>query len=138
MREWKSPGRPMKSARNTSDEIFRSGLQRFAAQGNDETSLRQIAEDTNIDASLIVYQFASKLEYRHAIIKRQCEELRAQLARSDGSAHFPCPAWVLRTAMASSVDFLVARLVVPQLWSDNSAFRASLSARRIDPLFCHG
>lgn len=137
MREWKSLGRPMEGARNTSDEIFRSGLQQLAAQGNDETSLRQIAEDANVDASLIVYQFGSKLEYWQAIIKRQIEELHAQLARSEGSAHFPNPASVLRTAMESFVDFLVPRPVMPQLWSDYSAFRASLSAIRINPLFCH-
>lgn len=210
MRGRKSLGRPTKSARNTSDEIFRAGLQRFADQGYNETSLRQIAEDANVDASLIVYQFGSKLDLWQAIIRRQSEDLHAQLAGSDSDANLPNPASVLRSAMENFVDFLVARPVVPQFllrdlsvndertdwlmhtltvplhkhfvdlasaavdaglfakdhcafrianfvyaaansvarrermsklvktWSDDSAFRASLTAILIDPLFCHG
>ena len=138
MRGWKSAGRQMKSARNTSNENCRAGAQPLAVQGDDETSLLQIAEDVSVDATLIVYHFRSKLEYLHAIIKRQSEELHAQLARSEGCAHFPNPVSVLRTAMESFVDFLVPRPVMPQFWSDYSAFRASFSAIRIDHLFCHG
>lgn len=210
MRERKSPGRPIGGVRDTSNEIFRAGLQRFAAQGYDETTLRQIAEDANVDASLIVYQFGSKLNLWQAIIKRQSEDLHAQLARSGRSADLLNPAFVLRTAMESFVDFLVARPVVPQFllrdlsgndertdwlmhaltvplhkyfvdlagvavdagifakdhcafrianfvyaaansvarrnrmsklvknWCDDQAFRASLSAILIDPLFHHG
>ncbi len=114
MNEARKPGRPSKSARNTSDDIFHAGLQRFSAQGYDETSLRQIAEDARVDASLIVYQHGSKLQLWQAIITRQSEELHDQLEQAEAATLAENPATVLRHAMESFVDFLVSRPVVPQ------------------------
>ena len=115
MNQSRKPGRPSKSARNTSDDIFHAGLQRFSAQGYDETSLRQIAEDARVDASLIVYQYGSKLELWQAIITRQSQDLREQLDRAEGTMSAESPATALRHAMESFVDFLVSRPTVPQL-----------------------
>lgn len=210
MHKSRKPGRPSKSDLNTSDDIFHAGLRRFSAQGYEETSLRQIAEDASVDASLIVYQYGSKLDLWQAIITRQSQDLHEQLDRAEGIMSSENPATVLRHAMESFVDFLVSRPTVPQFllrdlstnderteWVLNSltiplhnhfvalagaavdaggfskehcgfqianfvyaaansvarrerlsklvhglendvAFRASLSAVLIDPLFCHG
>lgn len=210
MNQSRKPGRPSKSARNTSDDIFHAGLQRFSAQGYEETSLRQIAEDARADASLIVYQYGSKLNLWQAIITRQCQDLHEQLDRAEGIMSAESTATVLRHAMESFVDFLVSRPTVPRLllrdlsandertdWllksmtmplqnhfvslaraavedgdfakehcafrianfvysaancvarrerlsklvnglDDDAAFRASLTAVLVDPLFCHG
>lgn len=210
MNQPKKPGRPNKSSRNTSDDIFHAGLQRFSAQGYEETSLRQIAEDARVDASLIVYQFGSKLDLWQGIITRQSQDLREQLDRAEAIMPAENPATVLRQAMESFIDFLVSRPTVPQLllrdlsandertdWllksmttplqnhfvllagaaveagdiakdhcafrianfiyaaancvarrerlsklvnglDDDAAFRASLTAVLVDPLFCHG
>lgn len=115
MNKSRKPGRPSKSARNTSDDIFHAGLQRFSAQGYDETSLRQIAEDARVDASLIVYQYGSKLDLWQAIITRQSQDLHEQLDRAESIMSAENPATVLRQAMESFVDFLVSRPTVPQL-----------------------
>ena len=101
MNQPRKPGRPSKSARNTSDDIFHAGLQRFSAQGYDETSLRQIAEDARVDASLIVYQHGSKLQLWQAIITRQSEELHDQLEQAEAATLAENPATVLRHAMES-------------------------------------
>lgn len=210
MNQSRKPGRPSKSARNTSDDIFHAGIQRFSAQGYDETSLRQIAEDARVDASLIVYQYGSKLELWQAIITRQSQDLHEKLDGAEGIMSAENPATVLRHAIESFVDFLVSRPTVPQLllrdlsandertdWllksmtmplqnhfmslagaaveagvfakdhcafrianfvyaaancvarrerlsklvnglDDDAAFRASLTAVLVDPLFCHG
>ena len=115
MNQSKKPGRPSKNARKTSEDIFHAGLQRFSAQGYDETSLRQIAEDARVDASLIVYQYGSKLELWQAIITRQGQDLHEQFDRAEGIMSALNPATVLRHAMESFVDFLVSRPTVPQL-----------------------
>ena len=44
------------------DVVLRAAKQRFAAQGYEKTTLRQIAEDARVDASMVLYLFGSKAE----------------------------------------------------------------------------
>lgn len=44
------------------DVVLRAAKQRFAAQGYEKTTLRQIAEDAHVDASMVLYLFGSKTE----------------------------------------------------------------------------
>ncbi|OBH38687.1 TetR family transcriptional regulator [Mycobacterium sp. E342] len=42
--------------------MLRAAKQRFAAQGYEKTTLRQIADDANVDAAMVLYLFGSKAE----------------------------------------------------------------------------
>lgn len=110
----RKPGRPTKTDRDTATEILTAGMRRFAAQGYDATSMRQIAGDAGVDVSLISYQFGSKLALWQAIVSGQSQELLAHLdaaripdAQSDRGL-------ALRRAMQGFIDFLIARPLVPR------------------------
>ncbi|BBY03980.1 TetR family transcriptional regulator [Mycobacterium seoulense] len=44
------------------DVVLRAAKQRFAAQGYEKTTLRQVAEDAHVDAAMVIYLFGSKAE----------------------------------------------------------------------------
>ncbi|WP_260743536.1 TetR family transcriptional regulator [Mycobacterium sp. SMC-2] len=44
------------------DVVLRAAKQRFAAQGYEKTTLRHIAGDAHVDASMVLYLFGSKAE----------------------------------------------------------------------------
>ncbi|WP_082147562.1 TetR family transcriptional regulator [Mycobacterium nebraskense] len=44
------------------DVVLRAAKQRFAAQGYEKTTLRQVADDAHVDAAMVLYLFGSKAE----------------------------------------------------------------------------
>ncbi|WP_082971052.1 TetR family transcriptional regulator [Mycobacterium sp. E3298] len=44
------------------DVVLRAAKRRFAAQGFEKTTLRQIADDAHVDAAMVLYLFGSKAE----------------------------------------------------------------------------
>ncbi len=44
------------------DVVLRAAKRRFAAQGYEKTTLRHIADDAHVDASMVLYLFGSKAE----------------------------------------------------------------------------
>ncbi|WP_082953554.1 TetR family transcriptional regulator [Mycobacterium sp. E3251] len=44
------------------DAVLRAAKRRFAAQGFEKTTLRQIADDAHVDAAMVLYLFGSKAE----------------------------------------------------------------------------
>lgn len=72
-------GRPTEANSDTSAAIARAALQRFAAQGFEATSLREIAGDAGVDVALISYRFGGKHDLWQAIVTQAASDLREAL-----------------------------------------------------------
>ncbi len=72
-------GRPTEANSDTSSAIARAALQRFAAQGFEATSLREIAGDAGVDVALISYRFGGKHDLWQAIVTQAASDLREAL-----------------------------------------------------------
>src|SRR5215213_9793353 len=59
------------------EQILKTALKLFAAQGFDATSTRQIAREVGIAEGLIFHYFPSKASLRAAILEARVEERRA-------------------------------------------------------------
>ena len=112
-------GRPRKTDRTTGTAIEDAAIARFAAQGFEGTTIRQIAADAGLDAAMISYRFGSKIELWKGIIRQHSDALSAHLeaVESDagkGAAPEVAAGTVLRRAMVGLIDFLLERPVVPR------------------------
>tara|TARA_R110002072_G_scaffold38314_27_gene111125 strand:+ start:3870 stop:4499 length:630 start_codon:yes stop_codon:yes gene_type:complete len=79
MTERRGRGRPIETATDTSAAIASAALQRFAAQGFEATSLREIAGDAGVDVALISYRFGGKHGLWKAIVTQAANDLRDSL-----------------------------------------------------------
>ena len=79
MTERRRRGRPTETDTDTSTAIACAALQRFAAQGFEATSLREIAGDAGVDVALISYRFAGKLGLWKVIVTEAAKHLREAL-----------------------------------------------------------
>lgn len=79
MTERRGRGRPKETDDNTSGAIACAALQRFAAQGFEATSLREIAADAGVDVALISYHFGGKHGLWKAIVTQAAKDLREAL-----------------------------------------------------------
>lgn len=79
MVERRGRGRPKDKETDTSAAISRAALQRFAAQGFDATSLREIAGDAGVDVALISYRFGGKQGLWNDIVSQAAADLREAL-----------------------------------------------------------
>ncbi len=112
-------GRPRKTDRTTGTAIEDAAIARFATQGFEGTTLRQIAADARLDAAMISYRFGSKIDLWKGVIRQQSNALSAHLEaveRDVGKDTAPEAAAgrALRRAMAGLIDFLLERPVVPR------------------------
>jgi TetR/AcrR family transcriptional regulator len=71
----KAPGRPRLNKEVAKDELLRSATKLFSTKGFEETSLRKIAADANVNMALIKYHFGSKMNLWKAVILKLSEEV---------------------------------------------------------------
>ena len=76
MAERRGRGRPRDTDSDTSAAISRAALQRFAAQGFEATTLREIAGDAGVDVALIAYRFGGKQGLWQDIVSQAGADLR--------------------------------------------------------------
>ena len=79
MTERRGRGRPNNTDTDTGSAIARAATDRFAAQGFDATSMREIAADAGVDVALISYHFGGKQGLWKAIVAQAGRDLRAAL-----------------------------------------------------------
>lgn len=115
MAERRGRGRPKETDTDTSATISRAALQRFAAQGFEATSLREIAADAGVDVALISYRFGGKLGLWKAIVSQSGLDLRDVLERAvEGMDEDDAQARLDRSARAF-LAHLLERPEVPKL-----------------------
>ena len=79
MTDRRGRGRPSEPDTDTSAAIARAALQRFAAQGFEATSLREIARDAGVDVALISYRFGGKHGLWKEIVSQAAVDLHDAL-----------------------------------------------------------
>lgn len=117
MTERRRRGRPteVNSDLDTSAAIAQGALHRFAAQGYEATSLREIATDAGVDISLISYRFGGKHGLWRAIVSQAADHLGASLRQALAEAgRHDARARLLHSARAF-LAYLLARPEVPRL-----------------------
>ncbi|WOF44147.1 TetR family transcriptional regulator [Sphingopyxis indica] len=98
---------------DTERGIRLAALRRFADQGFDRASLRDIAADAGVDAALISYKFGSKLGLWKAVVERvgtvTLEQIAAAAAAKPDRGERP-----LAAAMEALIDVYCANDTVPR------------------------
>ena len=67
------------------DVVLRAAKQRFAEQGYEKTTLRQIARDAHVDAAMVLYLFGSKAELFRESMRLVLDADMLVAAMTDGS-----------------------------------------------------
>ena len=83
----KTPGRPQAAARQEGEArevLIHAAAQRFAAQGSDGTSLREVAEDAGVTPAMVAYYFDDKSGLLEAVVRKALETLREVIDKSVG------------------------------------------------------
>lgn len=117
MTERRGRGRPKDTDTDTdtSAAISRAALQRFAAQGFEATSLREIAGDAGVDVALISYRFGGKLGLWKDIVSQAgadlSEALEEALDQSEAASAQQRPDHSARAFLA----YLLERPEIPRL-----------------------
>lgn len=117
MTERRGRGRPKDTDTDTdtSAAISRAALQRFAAQGFEATSLREIAGDAGVDVALISYRFGGKLGLWKDIVSQAgadlSEALEEALDKSEAASAQQRPDHSARAFLA----YLLERPEIPRL-----------------------
>ncbi|WP_299307105.1 TetR/AcrR family transcriptional regulator [uncultured Croceicoccus sp.] len=84
MTERRGRGRPTGPDADTGAAISMAALHRFAAQGFEATSLREIAKDAGVDVALISYRFGGKTGLWKEIVSQASGDLREALDHALG------------------------------------------------------
>ncbi len=109
------PGRPKNTSQDTSAALAKSALHRFATQGFEVTTLREIAADAGVDISLISYNFGGKSGLWRSIVSDAGAGLQETLAQAERKASTKDPFAALEHAMRAFVDYLMERPEIPSL-----------------------
>ncbi len=112
MSERRGRGRPKETDTDTSALIARSALLRFAAQGYDATTLREIAGDARVDVALVAYRFGGKEGLWKAVVTQAAGHLQSALHAIEAEVS---PTQRLRDAMRAFLAYLLERPEVPRL-----------------------
>ncbi|MGR6341489.1 TetR/AcrR family transcriptional regulator [Priestia megaterium] len=64
----KAPGRPLRDKEVAKLDLLHSATKLFSTKGFEETSLREIAMDANVNMALVKYHFGSKLDLWKEVI----------------------------------------------------------------------
>ena len=110
-------GRPSESgaATDTGEAIVSAALIRFAAQGFEATSLREIAAVAGVDVALISYRFGGKLGLWKAIVSQAANDLRVALSQAIAETGSCSPQERLHHSARAFLVYLLARPEVPRL-----------------------
>ena len=146
MTDRRGRGRPRETDTDTdtSAAISRAALTRFAAQGFEATSLREIAADAGVDVALISYRFGGKQGIWKAIVVQAAQDLSAALdtaaadtegADTEGADTKRAGAQTrLHQSARAFIAFLLARPEVPQLLLRDITVDSERSAWLLDTL----
>ena len=115
MTERRGRGRPKDTDTDTSAAISRAALQRFAAQGFEATSLREIAGDAGVDVALISYRFGGKQGLWKDIISQAGADLREALEQARGNSEEASAQQRLGHSARAFLAYLLDRPEVPRL-----------------------
>ena len=115
MTERRGRGRPKDTDTDTSAAISRAALQRFAAQGFEATSLREIAGDAGVDVALISYRFGGKLGLWKDIVSQAGADLREALEEALGKDEAASARHRLDHSARTFLAYLLERPEVPRL-----------------------
>ena len=115
MAERRGRGRPKDTDTDTSAAISRAALQRFAAQGFEATSLREIANDAGVDVALISYRFGGKQGLWKDIVSQAGADLREALERAPGESEEASAQRQLDHSARAFLAYLLDRPEVPRL-----------------------
>ena len=115
MTERRGRGRPKDTDTDTSAAISRAALQRFAAQGFEATSLREIAGDAGVDVALISYRFGGKLGLWKGIVSQAGADLRKALEEALGQGEAASARHRLDHSARTFLAYLLERPEVPRL-----------------------
>ena len=115
MTERRGRGRPKATDTDTSAAISHAALQRFAAQGFEATSLREIAGDAGVDGALISYRFGGKQGLWKDIVSQAGADLREALAPPPGNSEGARAQHRLDHSARAFLAYLLDRPEVPRL-----------------------
>ena len=115
MAQRRGRGRPKVNDSDTSAAISRAALQRFAAQGFDVTSLREIAGDAGVDVALISYRFGGKQGLWKDIVSKAGADLREALEEALGNSEATGAQKRLEHSAHAFLAYLLDRPEVPRL-----------------------
>ncbi|MBX7495209.1 TetR family transcriptional regulator [Qipengyuania sp. 6B39] len=115
MTERRGRGRPKVTDTDTSVAIARAALQRFAAQGFEATSLREIAGDAGVDVALISYRFGDKLGLWKDIVSQAGAHLREALEEALDQSETASAQQQLDHSARAFLAYLLARPEMPRL-----------------------
>lgn len=128
---------PARGASDTPARIQAAALRRFAQQGFERTSLRQIADDLELTKAALYYHYRSKDDLVVALLEPavvETEILLTRLARptGDGDARLAAE----RDALADYLDLLLRhRPLIAWLLTDTASLLHSSAGERLAPLF---
>lgn len=108
-------GRPRDSETDTGAAIAAAALARFAAQGFEGTTLREIASDAKVDVALIAYRFGGKIGLWRLVVTQSAMDLQDALSRALADAEGLPAIERLRHSMKAFLDHLLDRPEVPRL-----------------------
>ena len=115
MAERRGRGRPKDTDTDTSTAISGAALQRFAAQGFEATSLRQIAGDAGVDVALISYRFGGKLGLWKDIVSQAAAGLQEALEKAIGQSETASAQQRLDHSARAFLAYLLDRAEIPRL-----------------------
>lgn len=115
MAERRGRGRPRENDSDTCAAISRVAMQRFAAQGFDATTLREIAGDAGVDVALISYRFGGKLGLWKDIVSQAGTGLREALERALYDSETTGAHKRLENSAHAFLAYLLHRPEVPRL-----------------------
>lgn len=115
MTEQRGRGRPSETDTDTSAAIAGAALRRFAMQGFEATSLREISADAGVDVALISYRFGGKLGLWKAIVSQAASDLHTALEQALGDTGACSARERLDRSARAFLAYLLARPELPQL-----------------------
>lgn len=111
----KSPGRPQGSVRpegEARDVLIRAAAIRFAAQGAEGTSLREVAEDAGVTPAMVAYYFRDKSGLLEAVVR---EGLGTLLEVIEEAAAADAPGGFLAALVQRYLAALATHPWIPQI-----------------------
>ncbi|WBY16345.1 TetR family transcriptional regulator [Erythrobacteraceae bacterium WH01K] len=115
MAERRGRGRPRENDSDTSAAISRAAMQRFAAQGFDAATLREIAGDAGVDVALISYRFGGKQGLWKDIVSQASADLHEALEKASLDSGATGSQKRLEHSAHAFLAYLLDRPEVPRL-----------------------
>ncbi|MCP9222132.1 TetR family transcriptional regulator [Erythrobacter sp. LQ02-29] len=115
MTQRRGRGRPKHTDSDTGAAIASAALQRFAAQGYEATSLREVAADAGVDVALISYRYGGKTGLWQSIVSQAACDLREALEETLAATSDRPAIERLRHSMKAFLAYLLKRPEVPRL-----------------------